>query len=76
MGPDTIAIDEITAYEDCQALLQAGWCGVSLLATAHAGSREDLLRRPVYRPIIESGLFDTLLVLSGDKTWHAERLNT
>ena len=76
MGPDTIAIDEITAQEDCQALMRAGWCGVKLLATAHAGSREDLFRRPVYRPIIESGLFDTLLILDEDKSWHTERLNT
>lgn len=76
MGPSTIAIDEITAQEDCEALLQAGWCGVSLLATAHAGSREDLHRRPIYKPIIESGLFDTLLVLGEDKSWRAERLRS
>lgn len=76
MGPGTIAIDEITAQEDCQALLRAGWCGVNLLATAHAGGKEDLLRRPVYRPIVENRLFDTLLVLNEDKTWYTERLNT
>lgn len=75
MGPDTIAIDEITAQEDCQALLQAGWCGVSLLATAHAGSREDLEQRPIYRPILESRLFDTIIVLNRDKSWRAERLD-
>ena len=75
MGPGTIAIDEITAREDCDALLHAGWCGVNILATAHAGSRDDLMRRPVYRPIVESNLFDTLLVLRGDKSWYSERLN-
>ena len=74
MGPDTIAVDEITAAEDCQALLHAGWCGVSLLATAHAGSRQDLYNRPVYHPIIESDLFNTLLVMGADKSWHAERM--
>lgn len=75
MGPDTIAIDEITAQEDCQALLQAGWCGVSILATAHAAGREDLMRRPIYRPIVESRLFDILIILNRDKSWHTERLN-
>lgn len=75
MGPDTIAIDEITAQEDCQALLFAGWCGVSLLATAHARSREDLCSRPIYRPLIESGIFDTLVILDRNKSWQAERLN-
>lgn len=75
MGPDTIAVDEITAQEDCNALLHAGWCGVKLIATAHAGSREDLFRRPVYRPIIESNLFDTLIIMRWDKSWSAERMN-
>ena len=75
MGPEVIAVDEITAREDCEALLHAGWCGVRLLATAHAGCRQDLLDRPIYRPIIEKKLFDTLLVLHEDKTWHEERLD-
>ena len=73
MSPDIIAVDEITAQEDCEALLHAGWCGVKLLATAHAGSRDDLYHRPIYRPIIESGIFDSLLILEKDKSWHMER---
>lgn len=75
MGPETIAVDEITAAEDCQALLHAGWCGVRLLATAHAGGRRDLYQRPVYRPIIESRLFDTVVVLQQDKSWRTERMD-
>lgn len=74
MSPGTIAVDEITAEEDCQALIQAGWCGVSLLATAHAASREDLYHRPVYKPLATSGLFDTLVILQSDKSWKAERM--
>lgn len=74
MTPAAIAVDEITAQEDCSALLQAGWCGVKLLATAHAGNRQDLFSRPIYRPILESGIFDTLVILHPDKTWHSERM--
>lgn len=69
MGPAWLAVDEITAKQDCEALLQAGWCGVKLLATVHAGGVEDLLHRPVYRPLVESRLFRTGLVLSRDKHW-------
>lgn len=76
MGPDTIAIDEITASEDCRALFHAGWCGVKLIATAHAGNIKDLYRRPLYKPIIENQIFDTVITLQSDKTWHWERLNT
>ena len=75
MGPSCIAVDEITAQADCDALLRAGWCGVTLLATAHASGRKDLFTRPVYRPLVESGLFNTLLILQQDKSWQLERMD-
>lgn len=74
MGPRYIAVDEITAKDDCEALLHAGWCGVDLLATAHASNKHDLYARPVYKPIIDSRLFQTLLILQPDKSWKAERM--
>ena len=73
MGPETIAVDEITAGEDCEALLRAGWCGVRLLATAHAASVEDLKNRALYRPLLETRLFEHILVLRRDKSWREER---
>ena len=75
MTPSLIAVDEITAEEDCRALIKAGWCGVSLIATAHAASVSDLLNRPVYKSIIDSKLFDTVLVIRPNKTWFTERIN-
>ncbi len=74
MGPSCIAVDEITADEDCAALLHAGWCGVSILATAHARNKQELYARPVYKPLVESDLFDTVLILQPDKSWKAERM--
>ena len=61
MNPQVLAVDEITAPEDVSALLCAAGCGVTLLATAHAAGREDLLRRPLYRPLLEEGLFRRLV---------------
>lgn len=75
MGPEVIAVDEITAEADCDALLRAGWCGVRLLATAHAASVRDLRCRKVYAPLIANRLFDHILVLSRDKSWHEERMD-
>ena len=74
MGPQCIAVDEITALEDCQALMSAGWCGVALLATAHAANFEDLRHRKVYQPLWNSGLFTKSIVLSRDKSWRVERM--
>lgn len=73
MNPSWIAVDEITAKEDCAALLNAGWCGAKLLATAHAGSLHDFETRPVYHLLREFNLFPTILVLQKDKTWKVER---
>lgn len=74
MTPDCIAVDEITASEDCDALIHAGWCGVSLLATAHASSVSDLRSRPVYSPLMKSGLFEMAVVMRKDKSWYTERI--
>lgn len=76
MGPNCIAVDEITSAEDCNALVHAGWCGVTLLATAHAGSKYDLFKRAVYKPLIDSHIFDQLVILKRDKSFNWERMYT
>lgn len=74
MGPKWIVLDEITAPSDCDAMVQALWCGVKVIATAHAAGIRDLISRPVYRPIIDSGVFTTVVVMHPDKTYHLERI--
>lgn len=74
MGPEWIALDEITAASDTAALIQAVGCGVQLMATAHAASLTDLQTRPVYQPLLEHGLFRTILVMNPDKTYREERI--
>lgn len=76
MGPECIAVDEITEKEDCLGLIRAANCGVRLLATAHAVSREDLMRRSVYRPLLEQRIFEALLVLRKDKSFTVERMES
>ena len=76
MGPEWIAVDEITAEEDCRALLQAQGCGVRLLATAHAGSLEEFGIRPVYKALLDNHVFDYLLILRSDKSYRTERIHT
>lgn len=63
MNPQVLAVDEITAPEDAAALRTAAGCGVTLLATAHGDGREDLERRPLYRALMEAGIFQKLLLI-------------
>ena len=63
MNPQVLAADEITHPEDVKAMEEAAGCGVALLATAHAGSVADLGRRPVYRALLDCGIFRRAVVL-------------
>lgn len=74
MGPQVIALDEITSEADCAALLRVAWCGVRLIATAHADSARDLHRRGIYRPLAETGLFTKAAVLDHAQRWHIEEV--
>ena len=74
MGPRTIAVDEITAREDCEALVHAGWCGVRLLATVHGSGPEELESKPLFKPLVEGKLFDHVLVLDREKRFHREEM--
>ncbi len=76
MGPRWIAVDEITAGADLEAILEAGSCGVRVAATAHAAGKQDLDQRSLYRPLLDRGIFETLVVLGRDKSWRKERLWT
>ena len=73
MGPAYIAVDEITSQADANALMDSIGCGVSLLATAHAASKEDLHKRKLYAALLDNGVFDTLILMSRDKSWRVER---
>jgi stage III sporulation protein AA len=74
MAPDTIAMDEITRESDCEALKRAAWCGVRLIATAHAADAVELHRRSVYAPLLQCGIFSHLVLLQKDKSFRTERL--
>ena len=76
MSPRVIALDEVTCAEDCEALIRAAWCGVELVATAHAGSVRDLRERMVYRPLVETGLFKMVAFLDSKQCWHIREVMT
>lgn len=64
MNPQLLATDELTHPDDAKALVQAAGCGVTLLCTAHGGSAADLWRRPVYRHLMELGIFQRVVLIA------------
>lgn len=63
MSPEVLALDEIGDREDVEAILYAIKCGVSIIATIHAGSKEELLRKPHIENLLEEGGFERLIFL-------------
>lgn len=68
MNPQLIAMDEITAAEDVEAVERIANCGVRLLATAHGGGVFELRGRPLYRRLLSLGVFRRAVVISGSGT--------
>lgn len=61
MNPQVIAMDEITSPEDVEALTVIAHCGTAVLATAHGAELTELARRPLYRPLLQQQIFQTIV---------------
>ncbi len=63
MAPQLIAVDEITAQEDIRAMCHAANCGVGLLASIHAADADELTRKPLWRELLDAGVFRRCVVI-------------
>ena len=75
MNPQWIAVDEITAEHDILAMEQAAYCGVNLMATAHGNNPRNLTKRPLYKKLLESGVFSQIAVIQSDRTCRVEEID-
>lgn len=75
MTPQWIAVDEITDPRDIDAMEQASYCGISLLATAHAADINDLGRRPLYRQLLRCGIFPMVFIIGEDRSVRVEEVS-
>jgi len=65
LSPQAILCDEIGAADDVDAVISCMNAGVPIIATAHAGTVEELQKRPSIRAILESGAIENIILLYG-----------
>lgn len=65
LSPEILAMDELNEARDIAALLDARGKGVTVLATAHGASAEELRLRPAMRLLLRERVFDRIVILRG-----------
>lgn len=63
MAPQVIAVDEIGALEEVQAMKYAMHCGCKLIATVHGESMEEIRKKPLFEQLIKEHCFERYIVL-------------
>lgn len=63
MSPQVIAVDEIGAPEDVQAIKYAMHCGCKMIATVHGETLEEIQRKPLFEQLVNERCFDRYVVL-------------
>ncbi len=63
MSPQVIAVDEIGAPEDVQAIKYAMHCGCKMIATVHGEALEEIQRKPLFEQLVNEQCFERYVVL-------------
>ena len=66
MSPELIVTDEIATAKDCDAIMQAFGTGVSVIASTHGSSAEEILKRENIKELLGGIGFKKIIVLTRD----------
>lgn len=64
LKPDIIVTDEISSLKDYESIFYASSCGVSILASVHAESIEDLKQKKDFEILLRNKVFSRFIILS------------
>lgn len=67
LSPQVIITDEIGRVEDVQAVAEAVSAGVSVIASVHGSSLEEVCQRPVLGELLQENIFERLIFLNNDR---------
>jgi len=63
LSPDMIICDEVSSEKEVNSILFAFSSGISFALSVHISTREDLLRKPIIKTLLETGEFRYIVLL-------------
>ncbi len=73
-SPDIIICDEVSSYEETQAIVSGANSGVCFALSVHARNERELRSKPLLKPLLESGEFGSVVLLSGIQVGKTEKI--
>lgn len=67
MAPQVIAADEIGTKQDAQAIEEAVCSGVKGIFTAHGENKEELIKNPCLKELIEKKFIEKVIFLKANE---------
>jgi len=67
MAPQVIVADEIGTKEDIEAIKEAVCSGVKGIFTAHGETKEDLIKNPTLKTLIQEEIIEKLIFLKSNE---------
>ena len=64
-SPDIIICDEVSTYEETQAIVSGVNSGVCFILSIHARNERELRSKPLLKAMLETEAFENVLLLSG-----------
>ena len=65
LSPQVILCDEVGTNDECEAIMQGLNSGVSFVVTIHSGSKQELVSKPQFKKLADSGVFKYAIILDG-----------
>lgn len=74
MSPDVLIVDEIGRPEDAEAVSEALHAGISVIATAHGATVQDMRGRPGLAELVDNRMFEMYAALNRSQGGRSFRL--
>ena len=64
LAPNIIVTDELSEWEDVDAVEFASNCGVNIVASIHSDSLDSFLQKAAFKPLVDEKIFKRYILLS------------